>query len=285
MSIYVICRYNQARSIIGAAAIRKFYPDVHVISGGVEAVEEIPLPTSVLGVASEWGLAVVEKSSTPFASLVADIKPGDLIIAADAYVAAKIKEHQPQGKIVDFASIVKSPVLSAVDPSAMPMEKLRLELSKSVAASLLAAGAFNLENNSQPNMQINTIIPNSDESLSQMRHIVLEKAAHEGYLILDASLRVSEVREWKLLGANVTTFDQLLTIASSSTPLTQSQHVFAAAHEFTDAPNALMSLPWFNFVRSLAENRKLLIITPSATTLLRLPDLALSAWHGPYRSL
>ncbi len=273
MTVFVVCRYNQARSIIGAAAIRKFYPELDVRSAGVEAIENIPLPSTVLAVANEWGLSVVEKSSTHFSKIAVDILPTDLIIAADDFVEQQIKIVNPAGTIINFANATGHAKLNAVDPSSMGQSHLRIELAKSVAASLLAARKYK---NDQSN--IFTVIPDSESQMQGFRQKIWAIAESEKAIVIDASLRANELREWVRLGITPHIFDTNFDLDQSWTP--EVATLFAPKHEFADVPRYLMSYEFAAFLKKISQKQKTYLLTPAADSLRYLPDVALSAWHG-----
>lgn len=68
MRIHVICRLNQARSIITAAVIRKIYPELRVFSSGIQANPGQPIPTVIAKIAYKWDLQNIDHYSTDLAS-------------------------------------------------------------------------------------------------------------------------------------------------------------------------------------------------------------------------
>ena len=56
--ITVVCRHNQARSVMAAAALPRYFPNVEVASAGIAALEGQRIPQSILNLADAWGLEV-----------------------------------------------------------------------------------------------------------------------------------------------------------------------------------------------------------------------------------
>lgn len=83
--IVVICKYNQARSITAAAALRRFFPDQEIISAGIVAQANTPIPSSILQILDEWGLDERDHRSTSTLDLP-KINPEDFIFCADEEV-------------------------------------------------------------------------------------------------------------------------------------------------------------------------------------------------------
>lgn len=271
MTLYIVCRYNQARSIIAAAAIRKFYPGLTVVSSGVEASPNAFIPLSVHNIAAEWNLAIDETISTPFENVACNISDKDFIIAADEYVEAKIHQQVLPAQITTFAKIIKYTELSARDPASMAESRMRIELAKSVAAALLAAAQF-----TNISLTIRTVIPSSEESVPTARQKALAFAEKENYLIIDASLRVSDIAEWQAISPQVEKYDLSFFVHKNVSKL----RVLAPAYEFSNVPSALMSREWFEFIRSYAKKTNVLVMAPSLDSLQNHPDLALTAAQG-----
>jgi protein-tyrosine-phosphatase len=83
--VIVVCKYNQARSITAAAALRRFFPDLEIITAGIQANPLAPIPSSILEILDQWGVTEYDERSTPVVNLK-NVNPSDLILCADTEV-------------------------------------------------------------------------------------------------------------------------------------------------------------------------------------------------------
>ena len=67
--VIVVCKYNQARSITAAAALRRFFPDLEIITAGIQANPLAPIPSSILEILDQWGITEYDERSTPVVNL------------------------------------------------------------------------------------------------------------------------------------------------------------------------------------------------------------------------
>jgi hypothetical protein len=216
--------------------------------------------------------------------------------------------------VIGFQEVITEPELLAVDPATFGFDKLKLELAKSVAATLRIVEIF-LRHSSEMNFDlinanqesshaIETIIPTLPAGDIEGKKTLLARASHEGKIILDASLRVSEIEEWREAGAKIIAFDKnlrprdlpqelsetftwenYLESDSIKNALQAGGLVFASSYELDDAPRILMSLQWHQLVRELSMQFPLIIVTPTSQSMSNYPDVALASWHGSARPL
>jgi protein-tyrosine-phosphatase len=95
VTVTIACKYNQARSIIGAAVIRKLYPDLEVISTGINATPGGSIPLQIRRIADQWALPIVEIFSTPLEEVIKQIAHSELIIGAGEEVTNRLIELFP----------------------------------------------------------------------------------------------------------------------------------------------------------------------------------------------
>ena len=255
-TIHIVCRHNQARSIIGAAAIRKFFPEITVVSSGVEANPENPIPKSALEIAHMWDLEVIEEQSTPFLDIHESIKDSDLVLAADAYVAEKIRSFNPKLDVKEFKDFVQRPELVAVDPVVMDIDGISQELTKSVISSLAAARyLLGIASN------IYTFLPMNESNLELFRPQLLQICVAQNIVLIDTSLRVSTLESWQKLSTNFQVYDERSTLPVIEAGAQGA--VFVPKYEGLTPERTLASLAWRDWLHQLSQSRPVILLAPA----------------------
>ena len=255
-TIHIVCRHNQARSIIGAAAIRKFFPEITVVSSGVEANPETPIPKSALEIARMWDLEVMEEQSTPFLDVHDSIKDSDLVLAADSYVAEKIRSFNPKLNVKEFKDFVQRPELVAVDPVVMDIDGISQELAKSVISSLAAARyLLGITSN------IYTFLPMHEGDLELFRPQLLQICIEQNIVLIDTSLRVSTLESWQKLVTNFQVYDERSTLPVIEASL----HgvVLVPKYEGLTPERTLASVAWRDWLLQTALVRPVILLSPA----------------------
>ena len=256
MTIHIVCRYNQARSIIGAAAIRKFFPEIVVVSSGVEADPKTPIPKSIAKIAREWDLNIVEERSTPFLNVLDSITESDLVLAADSFVAERIHAASPQLRVREFREFVEHPEFIAVDPATMGHDGIRQELAKSVVSALAAARELIGES-----ANIQTLIPRDESALESMRPKILEMCQQKNLVVIDTSLRVSTLDAWRKISTNFQMYNERSSLPTINEGV--SGVLLVPEHEWLTPERTLASVEWRDWLRSLAQSRLVLLLAPA----------------------
>ena len=90
--IIVVCKYNQARSITAAAALRRFFPKLEILSAGIQANPLVSIPSSILQILDQWDLNEYDVRSTQLVNLPS-LTHEDLVLCADAEIRMKLIEQ------------------------------------------------------------------------------------------------------------------------------------------------------------------------------------------------
>jgi protein-tyrosine-phosphatase len=143
--VIVVCKYNQARSITAAAALRRFFPDQTIITAGIEANPTHPIPSSIVQILDQWGLDQFDHRSTPVVDLV-QVSPADLILCADSEVkAVMIKQllitDPSEYKIHTLEEYAYSPQEIPVDPVSMGEADTKIQLACAIILAIRALRA------------------------------------------------------------------------------------------------------------------------------------------------
>ena len=136
-SIAVICRHNQARSVMAAAAVTRFFPDFRVSSAGIEAIEGQRIPQSILNLADSWGLDVLDFVSHSLQAVEEQLVTSDFIVVAeDEFIPHIIDFGVAPQKILSMQDQRFDHALVPFDPIGQGDRVLSVELAKSIMTTM-----------------------------------------------------------------------------------------------------------------------------------------------------
>jgi len=138
--IVVVCKYNQARSIAAAAALRKFFPNLKIISAGIQANPLTPIPSTILDILDQWDLDKVDPRSTKF-SEIQDLGEGDLILCADLEVRRIVEQDlinkiDSKSEICILEEFAKTEFEIPVDPVSMDEADTKTQLARCIVLAI-----------------------------------------------------------------------------------------------------------------------------------------------------
>ena len=251
MKIIVVCKHNQARSIMMAALMRRFYPDYAVLSAGVKADTGGSIPAAIREIADIWGLEITEDFSQNYADICACATIEDLVLAADSEVAEQIRSITPSFKPTDISESAPNSQWSPADPLNMSPAQTRAELAKALLLSHHCAA-------------IRIGIPSKiyGSVLAAKRVINQALAWQSEYRgnVLDVSMRVLDPEPWERSGAFLQSFNPRQLSRSGGVGGPQ---VLVPAFESDLRSRILLSQAWADWVFALAAERPLLIVSSS----------------------
>lgn len=140
--ITVVCRHNQARSVLASAAIARHFLNVDVISAGVNAVDGQRIPQSILELANTWGLNVLDLVSHSLQDVEQQILTSEFVIVAeDEFKASIVKLGFAAEKVLSMQDERFDHEFIPFDPIGQGGRVLSVEISKAVmtAVQLLRA--------------------------------------------------------------------------------------------------------------------------------------------------
>jgi protein-tyrosine-phosphatase len=188
ISVEVVCRLNQARSVAIAAFLSQRYPHLSIASSGIEARTGTSVNAAVSQILANWGFASTGTESTASQEQVARIGTAQVVIAADNYVKQQlIKLPLSEQKIFDINEEVKSPFFRVADPVDMTIEQLSLELAKGIIASNdLISRIFEIALKERRN-KVFGVIPMTEDDETPALELALDISKREEANILDLS--------------------------------------------------------------------------------------------------
>ena len=256
MKIFVICRQNHARSISIAALLRKHFPEIDILSAGVEVSQNSEIPHAIRSLCNNWGLEIEETISTPWESLKNRVEPEDIVICADDYVSKIVKDGVKTSNIITLTEIKSPDFLIPTDPAGATRAIVEQELAKCLVQTIrLLAPLIEWV---APMMK-EIYVPSQEESIQGAMTRALNANSYSGsedVLYLDCNLRAPNPSLWNQRG-NVKNFDESFLVQNL-----QPGDILQASHEFTLWSQILLSLEWKNFIASLSKSFHVVALAP-----------------------
>ncbi len=265
MHVSTVCKYNQARSIIGAAAIRKIFPELSVFSAGVQATST-NVPEQVRFIADRWGIPVQESTSTSVTSSVEILNSSDLIIAADEEVAHLLGQSVNNKSIVNLQEISTAIEFTPHDPTGMQGLQMEIELAKVVALTIQEVVTFlKLRSNNS----ITAVIPRTPQAESRAIEQTLSANKSKGF-ILDLNLRTPDASIWKDAHLPITIIkgdytSELTKLVSALHKKKATAAILAPAYESSSPENIWLSRELINSIVKLSAIAPVTLLTSPLT--------------------
>ena len=269
MSIGVICRMNQARSIFVEGVLTKNFPELDFFSSGVEALSGSAPIDGVEELAKIWEIDLSKNRSSSIQDDQFEILEAELIICAEMEFEQLIRRLGYSGKVINFEQLVTDSFFMPLDPNGLKDDKFKRELAKSAALSIKAVrshlGLYFTNS-------ITVVTPNSaNDSNLALAHAIME-AKIKNAILVDADFRAPNLVEIKEQGLDVVEFDihnldQLaLEVVTNHQILT---HQYQVNH-----PGQVLLSPLFNtFLQKLTQAKPVVLLTaPRYTNANRLSD-------------
>lgn len=254
--IITICKYNQARSITAAAALRRFFPEHEVISGGILANPRTPIPSSILKILDEWGLIERDHRSTLTTDLP-DISPIDLVLCADREVRNVFLQQLSLDptrfpNLCLFEDFARGPLEIPIDPVSLGEAETKNQLARSI---ILAIRGTNKLLRNEPSISMGYL------PTDQHKHLEIQKGFIQGNqkkeLLIDVGFSIPDANIWSpemnLQRFNPTKFEEI----SNST---EEKTVLVSKFEVLKTPELLLSKEYYEWIKNLGKNFDLKVV-------------------------
>ena len=269
MSIGVICRMNQARSIFVEGVLTKNFPELDFFSSGVEALSGSAPIDGVEELAKVWGIDLSKKRSSSIQDDQNEILEAELIICAEMEFEQLIRRLGYSGKVINFEQLVTDSFFMPLDPNGFKVDKFKRELAKSAALSIKAVrshlGLYFANS-------ITVVTPNSaNDSNLALAHAMME-AQINNTILVDADFRAPNLVEIKEQGLEVVEFD-IHNLDQLALEVITNQQILTHQYQINHPGQVLLS-PLFNtFLQKLTQARPVVLLTaPRYTNANRLSD-------------
>ena len=269
MSIGVICRMNQARSIFVEGVLTKNFPELDFFSSGVEALSGSAPIDGVEELAKVWEIDLSKKRSSSIQDDQNEILEAELIICAEMEFEQLIRRLGYSGKVINFEQLVTDSFFMPLDPNGLEVDKFKRELAKSAALSIKAVrshlGLYFANS-------ITVVTPNSaNDSNLALAHAIME-ARIKNAILVDADFRAPNLVEIKEQGLQVVEFD-IHNLDQLALEVITNQQILTHQYQINHPGQVLLS-PLFNtFLQKLTQARPVVLLTaPRYTNANRLSD-------------
>lgn len=263
--IIVVCKYNQARSITAAAALRRFFPEIEILSAGIQANPLLPIPSSILEILDQWGLDQYDNRSTPVTNLPT-LQPTDLVLCADAEVKATLMKQlnisdASAFKIRVLEEYADSSLEIPVDPVNMGESDTKMQLARSIVLSVRGV---------RKEFQIQNLITSSRFPHDKAEHLRTQKemiaAIEKDHgVILDAGFSIPNPLLWQ---ANVNGFIPINPNRLTIDPHSQRKSgILISKFEVDFVPRIFLSTKYVAWLQEIAGQQNIYVLTQPAAEL------------------
>jgi protein-tyrosine-phosphatase len=269
MSIGVICRMNQARSIFVEGVLTKNFPELDFFSSGVEAVSGSAVIDGVEELAKTWEIELTKKRSSTIQEDMPEILEAELIICTEMAFEQAIRLLGYNGKVLNFEQLVTDSFFMPLDPEGLFVDKFRRELAKAAAISIKAVRSHLGLSFANP---IKVVTPNSaaDSNLA-LAHSVME-ARIDNAILIDADFRAPNLAEIKEQGLETVEFD-IKNFDQKLLEKITNQNILTHQYQINHPGQILLNPLFANFLQILTQDRPIVLLTaPRYTNSLRLSD-------------
>ena len=279
MKILFVCRYNQARSILAGALLRKLYPNVEVFTAGIEAQDGQPVPLITPQLCLNWSLPGIDRLSISIDKLLTrhPATSFDHVVVADQLVKERIERSFAPGKVTSITDLADFPSISPVDPTGFDRSSFAAELAKVAILTIRWAEKFGL---GEQRGNLNFFL--FDEITNSLGYQKLT-AELDSLQLVDTDISRPDPSFWRSLGAKVILFDPRdLNTSADLVNGMQGFEVLVSRFEVDNPSQIYLSQPWREFLYRITKDRSVMpaVVFPYGSEALpaeRILSLAFSA--------
>jgi protein-tyrosine-phosphatase len=256
IEVLVVCRYNQARSIVVGALLRKLFPQLLVTTAGIEAPDGSSIPTISMDLCERWGLQSYDRVSKDL-SRFSDTTSFKHILAADEFVYNHLKDTATEIPIGLLTSYSPDDLLVPIDPTGLDSIGFYREIAKaSISATRWAADLLDL-----PHTAIQSLLFLTQNSLF--------KGVNDGdtlfansSLLVDTEFSYPDPSVWKNAGIETVLFNPRDLDSIDLEKITSTDRCVLVSRFEVDLPERiLLSLQWSELLSSLSRERKISLVS------------------------
>jgi len=270
-SVAVVCRYNQARSVLSAAALSRYFPGSDVVSAGIEAVEGQRIPQSILNLADAWGLDVWDVLSHSLQAVEEQLVASDFVVVAeDEFISYIIDIGVFPEKILSMQEQRIDYTLIPFDPIGQASHVVSIEIAKAILTTVQLLRMEKGFGRKYPVKAIFTL--NESDFHNKLGLAWIQASANNGVIILGDFRTpnfqaVSQLCSY-LLELKVGRGDRTISLSDDDGPgalerALDSQKPFAISGRFEvdHVEKFALSIPFIGLINQLAASRPVWILT------------------------
>jgi len=253
MKFHVVCKLNQARSIISSAHLRNIYRDLSIDSSGIRAQSGQLIPEVIRQIALKWGLTFLDDTSRFFGENM-EFSSDHQVLCADDEIWHEISRLNLPCRVVDISRYAWIDNLSPRDPLNMPSSEVEIELAK----VLLATQRYVSQEVFAESGQIQAVVGDSNLGFELDLYIRnwLKKCSG---IVFDMNWQVPDPEFWNLASDLKRDFDFRNISKETIQSLEGYSGIVYSRYEIDDAERILLSLGWRESLLKVAENSPILL--------------------------
>ena len=250
MTWAAVCRYNQARSIISGAALRKYAPEMTTVTYGIEATRGGPVPSTIADIATDWSLPSFDRISQPVDhKFLREYCPS--VLAADDMVAESLGAEHPNLKVTSLSHFADDPKLMPKDPLGVPPRELRIELAKVL---LLTIRWIDDELHQTPSISSHGVFSADTQWWRECSDLQDQES-----IVIDTNFSLPESRAWYDKREQIT-FNPRDLSTLNQRDLNRANLLLRSGFEIDQAPRLFTSVTWRKFLHDLAVMRNVVLV-------------------------
>lgn len=261
--VVVLCRYNQARSIIAASILESLFPLVQFSSGGINAVDGDLIPESIIRIAEEWGIQLNSDCSKSLLAARSELLEANLVIIAETEFLNEIPTGYLDGKqVLSMQDSRFSSRFIPFDPINANPSQIKSELAKTIMTSvqLVAQNGLRAYEN-----EVSAYIPETVELLGTNLIHVWNYAKDRNANLLVADFRAPNPILVNKMGAKIRKITKLNNCGSEDLVLSplnsETPYIVTSQYEIDNVENFALSQNFQKIIKDLSRERELIILT------------------------
>lgn len=261
--VSIVCRLNQARSLLSEHWLSRMYPKLDISSHGIEADSRIPIPKSVRDIALRWGFDLTGAVSRNFNACPSEEFAETLLIFAEEEFLESFRSKKGKSlESVSFQALNLDKDLVAVDPIGLDKSHgttLEAEIAK---ALLCTSMAYHLTSESSTPLS-RILFPNDESALSKTLSLAQELRPEKAILLdldfhynsFSRFVNISTLVEW-----DGTYTDMTNSVIPSLKSSAFSKHRIHPNKESFNPEGLILSREFLDSIKALTDNFQVIAI-------------------------
>lgn len=255
MRVLTVCKFNQARSVAMASAIKHLYPKIDIHSAGTHCDPDVAVSMRTLDTLRDWGIEPLTRATTPLHNRINNGNY-DLILCADSFITRDVcASLASSAKVVDITGLTNQLELIPTDPRTLDLLHFREELGKVIVlafralrSSLVPLGPYNY-----------SLLLSGDSTGVLARKAVLWAISKE-QVVIDTNWSRPNVEGWKLLASELQVpmnyFEPMSLLKGDVFKI---GHVNVSRFESDNYQREILSYDWMKLLANSGKGGKLLV--------------------------
>jgi hypothetical protein len=194
LKIEVICKLNQARSVIAEEFIRSIFENVQINSSGVSADESARFPGHTLKYLAESSLSLRKPHPDACKSVIERLRDCDLLIFSEDYMHLSLSDSLVE--MPNFLSL-ESPgiqqIMRSTDPVGMDYPSFKIEITKNLTQSITLLNRFLVP---QRQYRLICVVPNNESAEFSAFEHALKLQTETGGMFISLNYRSKEIQKF-----------------------------------------------------------------------------------------